>query len=110
MNRVKELREKQGIKQTELAKTLSISQGTLSNWERGVHDPDNDALAKLAVYFDVTTDYLLGLNENVKPLIIPDELDGVNVAFHRGDFEDLTQDEIDALATIARTLKAQRKL
>jgi len=47
MNRVKELRKEKGIRQTELAKQLDISQATLSNWERGVHDPGHEELLLL---------------------------------------------------------------
>jgi len=60
MNRLKKVREERGIRQADLAKELEISQSTLSNWERGVHDLDNDSLKKAASYFGVSTDYLLG--------------------------------------------------
>jgi len=40
---------------------------------------------------------------------VPQILKGVPVAFHRGEFEDLTQEEVDALARIAAELKALRK-
>lgn len=59
-NRIKQLRELNGMNQKELAAFLNISQGSLSNWERGVHDPDNEALIILSQKFNVTTDYLLG--------------------------------------------------
>ena len=110
MNRIKLLREQKGVRQWDMAEELGVSQGTLSNWERGAHSPDNNTLLILADYFGVTTDYILGKPENVTPLVIPEELKGIGAAFHRGEFEDLTQDEIEALAVIAKTLKAQRKL
>ncbi|MCL2574072.1 MAG: helix-turn-helix domain-containing protein [Defluviitaleaceae bacterium] len=75
MNRVKELREKKGLKQTDLAAMLEISQGTLSNWERGVHDPDNETLLRLAQIFECSVDYLLGSTELRKPQL--GELDGL---------------------------------
>ncbi|MCL2170826.1 MAG: helix-turn-helix domain-containing protein [Defluviitaleaceae bacterium] len=59
MNRVKELREEKGLKQIDLAGHLNISQATLSNWERSIHDPDNESLGNLARIFDCTIDYLL---------------------------------------------------
>ena len=68
MNKVKELREEMGLKQIELAQTLEISQGTLSNWERGVHDPDNEALGQLAQIFNCSVDYLLGRTDIRRPL------------------------------------------
>ena len=58
-NRIKQLREREGIKQADLASFLNVTQGTLSNWERGVHDPDNEILIILSKKFNVTTDYLL---------------------------------------------------
>jgi len=68
MNRVKQLREEKGLRQIELAATLEISQGTLSNWERGVHDPDNETLGQLAQIFDCSVDYLLGRIDVRQPL------------------------------------------
>lgn len=59
MNRVKELREEFNMKQVDLATILNVSQATLSNWERGIHDPDNEALSQLAKFFNCSIDYLL---------------------------------------------------
>lgn len=53
------LRKEKNIGQKELAAYLSLSTGTISNYENGVHSPDLNTLCKLADYFDVTTDYLL---------------------------------------------------
>lgn len=66
-NRIKALRESLGEKQIDLAQFLSVSQGTLSNWERGVHDPDNEILLRLADHFGVSTDYILGRSDIPTP-------------------------------------------
>lgn len=55
-----ELRTEKGLYQKELAAYLRVSVGTISNYENGVHYPDPDTLCKLAEFFEVTTDYLLG--------------------------------------------------
>lgn len=55
-----ELRTEKGIYQKELAAYLNVSIGTISNYEKGIHFPDLNTLCKLADYFGVTTDYLLG--------------------------------------------------
>jgi len=68
LNRIKEIRENNAIKQIDLAKKLSVSQGTLSNWERGVHDPDNNSLILLTEIFNVTADYLLGKSNDSNPI------------------------------------------
>ena len=64
MNRLKETREKKGIKQSELASLLNVSQATLSNWERNVHEPDSFSLIELSKILNVSIDYLL----NVSPI------------------------------------------
>lgn len=55
-----QLRQEKGIGQKELAACLQVSIGTISNYENNVHSPDLATLCRLADYFDVTTDYLLG--------------------------------------------------
>lgn len=59
--RLKELRIARNIKQSELAKYLSVDYRTISNWERGINEPSLDMVIKLAKYFGETTDYLLGI-------------------------------------------------
>ena len=58
-----ELRQDRGLTQKELGKILSVSTGTISNYENGVHYPDLEKLVQLADYFQVSTDYLLGRRE-----------------------------------------------
>jgi len=62
INRIKHLRELAKMKQSELAELLNVSQSTLSNWERGIYEPDNATLIELSRKFNVSTDYLLGRN------------------------------------------------
>lgn len=61
-----ELRQDRGLTQKELGKVLSVSTGTISNYENGVHYPDLEKLVQLADYFQVSTDYLLGRREYTK--------------------------------------------
>ncbi len=58
---IRELRQKRGITQEEFSEALRVSVQTVSRWENGVNAPDLSMLPQLAVYFRVTTDYLLGL-------------------------------------------------
>ncbi len=58
--RLKELRLKAGLTQIELAEYVNVSQGAIGNWEADNRDPDYATLTRLADYFHVTTDYLLG--------------------------------------------------
>ena len=58
--RIKELREKKGYTQRALADLLSIGNSTLAMYEVDKREPDNDTLSKIADFFGVSTDYLLG--------------------------------------------------
>ncbi len=58
---IRELRKETGITQKEVAKTLGISTTCYAGYEQGGHEPSFETLIKLANYFDVSTDYLLGL-------------------------------------------------
>jgi transcriptional regulator with XRE-family HTH domain len=60
MNRIKELREKKKIGQKVLASDLGVSQPTVCAWENGTKVPSSKSTAKLADYFGVSMDYLLG--------------------------------------------------
>lgn len=58
---LKYLRNEAGLSQNELAKVFNVSKQTVSAWEKGLQETDFDTLIKLARYFNVTTDYLLGI-------------------------------------------------
>lgn len=57
--RIKELREKHKLKQTQLAQLTGIDQRTISNYETGKTYPDAKALVAFADYFKVSVDYIL---------------------------------------------------
>ncbi len=61
---IRELRQKRGITQEEFSEALGVSVQTVSRWENGVNVPDLSMLPQIAIYFKVTTDYLLGLERN----------------------------------------------
>ncbi len=66
--RLKELREQKGLSQDAFSKDIGVSQSTVGNWESGTRQPKMAVLEKIARYFDVSTDYLLGRSdESVLP-------------------------------------------
>lgn len=62
-SRIKQLREKRGLIQEILAAELGITQQMLSKYEKDVTLVKVDILKKIATYFNVTTDYLLGVSD-----------------------------------------------
>lgn len=71
--RLKQLRLKNNCTAKQLAKYLNFGGTAISNYESGRNEPSIDTLIKIADYFDVTIDYLVGrtdiLNENSKNCI-----------------------------------------
>lgn len=61
--RIKELRKEFGLSQVELAARMEVTKQTISNWENENIQPSIDMLVGLANVFNVTTDYLLGLDD-----------------------------------------------
>ncbi|MCI3027731.1 helix-turn-helix domain-containing protein [Desemzia sp. C1] len=59
-DRVKDLRKKTGKTQDDVAKSIGLSRPAYSHIENNRNEPDGETLKKLASYYEVTTDYLLG--------------------------------------------------
>lgn len=61
--RIRLLREERNIIQEEVAKALNVTRETIARWENGTRDIKTDATMALAKFFNVTSDYLLGLSD-----------------------------------------------
>jgi transcriptional regulator with XRE-family HTH domain len=61
--RIKTLRQAKQLSQAKLAEVLGLTKGAVNSWEAGSSQPSLLCVMKLAGFFGVTTDYLLGLNE-----------------------------------------------
>lgn len=60
---IKRLRQSEGLNQVELSKKLGVTKQCVSNWENDNVVPSIEMLVKIADFFKVTTDYLLGRDE-----------------------------------------------
>lgn len=90
-DRLRELRKEKGLSQQGLADVLSKTKTAIHmyengsmfprtavayfKYEKGQREPNNDTLIGIAQFFDVTTDYLLGLSDERKPKVIEKQLD-----------------------------------
>ena len=61
--RLRELRKDNNLTQKQVAEMLCMKNMSVCDWENGRTEPNMEQLAALAQYFDVTTDYLLGLED-----------------------------------------------
>ena len=65
-HRIRDLREDSDITQKQMAKILNCSQQVYSNYELGQRDIPTDILIKLALHYDVSIDYILGISNDRK--------------------------------------------
>lgn len=94
MNRIKQLRNEKDIKQEVLAKLLGLEVAGISKLETGRVPLKDEYIIKLAEYFEVSTDYLLG-NSNIRNL---EDLKKVPFANAGGlDTTDLDEEDLEEL-------------
>ena len=62
--RLKLLRTEKNVGQNQLAKDLDLSNASISYWETGKQLPTAEAIYKLALFFNVSADYLLGIKKD----------------------------------------------
>lgn|GEM_PF-4493531 len=89
--RIAELRKNKGLSQEELADILLTSRQAISKWERGESDPDIGRLKDLAVYFDVSIDYLL--DYDIQATSANNVIDRIKGYFENGEC-DISLDEV----------------
>jgi len=64
--RIKQLRNENGIMQKDLSEFIGVAPRTLRGYEGGTREPDIEKLIAIADYFDVSIDYLVGRTDNPK--------------------------------------------
>lgn len=62
-DRIKQLREQNGMTQAELARKLHITRSSVNAWEMGISVPSTAILSEFTAIFHVSTDFLLGINK-----------------------------------------------
>ncbi len=63
IQRINELLKSEGLNQSKLANGIGVNQSTVCNWLNGKKEPSIESLWKLADFFDVSVDYLIGRKE-----------------------------------------------
>ncbi len=84
MNRLKMLRDEKGLFQNDIAKFLGVSSSAVGFYETEKRDMSPDTIIKLADYFGVSTDYLLGKSDIRNPESITIDIDEADIAFASG--------------------------
>lgn len=89
--RIRELRKSKNISQVELGKHIGVTKQSISNWENDNIQPSIEMLLKLAEYFSVSTDYILGVND--KKILDVSKLTDDEVAHIRLIISDITKNK-----------------
>ena len=63
-DRIKELREKAGYSQAQLAKKLDVTRSSVNAWEMGLSTPTTQYIVAMTKLFHVSADYILGIESN----------------------------------------------
>lgn len=98
--RLKELRDGAGISQQNLADIIGLTQQAVAKWETSKAEPDLATVAKLAEFFNTTTDYLLGKSNIRTP--IP-----TIAAHHDGD--EFTEEELNEIEKFKEFVRMKRE-
>lgn len=107
-----ELRKDKHLLQKDLADFLSISIGTVSNYETGAHEPDFETLCKLADFFQVSTDYLLGRTDlpyDVRKLSEPVR-NGITISDITHTLLNMSQENLDSVLEYMELLTYKNKM
>jgi len=106
--RLRELRDKKGYTQRELAKILKIGSSTLAMYEVNKRQPDLETIAIFADFFGVSTDYLLGRHSQDKPTPEIAKLQHENGIEKIELVKDLSIDELKMLIEIGKTIRNKK--
>ena len=109
-DRFKCLCDDRGISVYKACTDIGLNRSAVAKWKSGGH-PNGTTAAKLANYFGVTTDYLLGKDTQKSPTVVSernrDVLDEVDIAFY-GDFKELDEDQKETVRDMVRVMRERR--
>ena len=107
---LKAVRNQKKVTQKEAADALGISPNTYKNYEQGMREPNNEMLCKLADYFQVTTDYLLGRAPQTDAMALLISQTDVTLETLTKQFEALPEDGKVLMIAIIRALNETRDI
>ena len=61
--KLKQLRKEKGVDQKTVAKNIGVTASAYSNYEQGIREPNMEIIVALCKYYEVSADYLLGLED-----------------------------------------------
>lgn len=106
---LKEERLQLGLNQVEFAKIFNVTKQTVSNWENGNRNPDSATLSKIADYFSVSVDYLLGRtnekNSNINKIELNKNITTISAHRIDGGCDNLPDEAIEKINDYIEMIK-----
>lgn len=81
-DKIKELRLNSGLSQAEVARRLQVTRSSVNAWEMGLNVPTTQYIIELSKIFNVSTDYILGLDTDLKLDISMLETEELNIIYN----------------------------
>lgn len=107
--RLRELRNEKKISQKELAEILFVSQQTVAKWETDRSTPNPEMISKIAQYFEVSSDYLIGISDVKTPVTSsPIDDDDIKFALFDGD-QGISDEAYEEVKRFAAFIKEKYK-
>ncbi len=106
-DKIKKLREQDGISRQKLGDIVGVHRNSILNWENNKSEPDYSQLKTIAEFFSVSMDYLLEYDDNDI-----DEMEKLKVALKEAGMmkgDDLTREELQKALEIVELLKKDNK-
>ena len=107
-DKLKSLCEQRGVKPSRVAIECGFSKGSVSHWKNDGTVPQREILIKIAEYFNVTVDYLLG-NEKTDSTAVIDSDENLKFALWGEDVDDITSEMIDDVRKFAQFIREKKK-
>lgn len=116
--RLKAERKKNNINQTQLAEKLYLDRSSISKYESGKQIPETPTLEKLADFFDVSIDYLLGKtdirnyedNSSLNSINKNLSTNGLKTLAAHFDEEEFTQNDLDDIENFIKFIVSKKKV
>ena len=99
-DRLVSLRKENGLTQEEFAKKIGYTRTAVSAWEIGRNEPSNADTIKIANFFNVSTDYLLGKSDIRNPSSI--DTDKINIGLSTKDYNPPTKEQQEKIEEFAK--------
>lgn len=108
LENVLDLINKKGTNRNKLVSDLNLGKNSFVNWKERGTIPSGDVVAKIADYFNVSTDYLLGKTSDPSPSDSDVTFDDFSFAFYE-ETKELTEEDKENLLDMARIFNKRRK-